>query len=141
MGEVVAISLGAIFTLLSLLHIAWALGLKWGFQASLPTDEKNQKVLNPKPRDSFLVGAGLGFFAAFYLSAYAGVQMTASEVINQIFAWAIPLIFLLRSVGDFKYFGFFKKVTTTSFSRLDTNVIIPLCLLISLLGFLLVGLS
>lgn len=136
MGEVITIVLGFIFIFLSLLHFAWAAGLKWGFDASLPTNEQGEKVLNPKPRDSIIVGIGLGLFAIFYLSNFMEVQLTPNKTIDKVISWVIPLIFVLRSIGDFKYFGFFKKVKATAFGKLDSTLIIPLCLLLAVLGFL-----
>ena len=135
MGEVVAIILGIVFGLLSLLHVAWAIGVSWGFDASLPTNEDGKRVLNPTKRDSLIVAIGLGFFATFYALRLFGVRLTLSDTIEQVISWVIPSIFLLRTLGDFKYFGLFKKVKTTAFAILDSRLIIPLCLIISLLGF------
>lgn len=49
-------------------------------------------------------------------------------------AWIIPIIFFLRSIGDFRYVGLTKKVKGTVFARLDTLYFAPLCLLIAWLG-------
>ena len=139
MGEVVAIILGIIFGLLSLLHVAWTIGIPWGFDAALPTNEEGKRVLNPTKRDSLIVAIGLGFFATFYLLTYLGVRLTPSDTIEQVMSWVIPSIFVLRTLGDFKYVGLFKKVKTTPFARLDNRLILPLCMLIAALGFFLTG--
>ena len=137
MGAMIALVLGITFGLLSLLHFAWALGIKWGFDASLPTTEEGKSVIDPKPRESLIVAIGLAFFSVFYCSKYFMVPLTPNETIETIISWVMPCIFILRSIGDFKYFGFFKKVKSTSFADLDTKLIIPLCLLLAFLGFLL----
>ena len=141
MGEVVSILLAFIFALLSALHFAWAVGVKWGFDASLPTNEQGEKVLNPKTIDCIIVGLGLGFFSVFYLSKYYIIQLTLNDAVDSIASWLIPIIFFLRFIGDFRYFGIFKKLKTTAFGKLDSRFIMPLCLGLSLLGFLLIALD
>ena len=42
------------------------------------------------------------------------------------------LVFLVRSVGDFRYVGFFKHVVGTPFARLDTLLYSPLCLALAI---------
>jgi hypothetical protein len=36
-------------------------------------------------------------------------------------------VFGLRAIGDFRYLGFFKRVTGTRFARADTLIYSPLC--------------
>ena len=51
--------------------------------------------------------------------------------------WFIPFIFIIRAIGDFRYLGFFKEVKSTEFGTMDTWLYSPLCLMISVLGFML----
>jgi hypothetical protein len=44
------------------------------------------------------------------------------------------LVFVLRAVGNLRTFGFFKNITGTPFSRWDTWLYSPLCLLLALLA-------
>ncbi|WP_420317476.1 DUF3995 domain-containing protein [Ekhidna sp.] len=125
-----------IFSLLATLHFAWALGMKWGFDASLPTNENGEKVLNPKRRDSLIVGVGLILFSIYYFSKFQGSQLTPNDTIDTIISWIIPSLFLLRCIGDAKFIGVFKKVKSTQFGKLDSQLIIPLCAMISILGLL-----
>jgi hypothetical protein len=50
--------------------------------------------------------------------------------------WLISLLFLLRTIGDFRYVGFFKSVTDTSFAHWDTVLFSPLCLFMAGAAFL-----
>ena len=50
--------------------------------------------------------------------------------------WIIPIIFILRAIGEFKYVGFFKRIKQTEFGKLDTKFFSPLCLTIGLIGIL-----
>lgn len=47
-------------------------------------------------------------------------------------AFFISTLFALRSVGDFRYIGFFKRKRKSKFARLDTALYSPLCALIAI---------
>lgn len=139
MGEIAAISsllVATIFACLSLLHFSWVLGSSWGFESSLPTDQEGKKVLNPRKTDSFAVGVGLGLFSAFYGLYFLEISLGISDMLMSIIRWIIPIVFLMRTIGDFKYVGLFKKVKGTSFANQDSLYFVPLCFCIACLGFL-----
>lgn len=121
------------FALLSLLHFYWAVGGRWGFKSALPANENGNIILNPSTFDSFFAGFILSFFSIFYFSLFD----KKNRFVN-IIKFFIPLIFILRTIGDFKFVGFFKTITTTNFAYLDTVFYTPLCLLISFSGFYLI---
>ncbi|AZA55575.1 DUF3995 domain-containing protein [Chryseobacterium sp. G0201] len=52
--------------------------------------------------------------------------------------WITAILSFIRAIGDFRYIGFFKKITSSSFAKKDTLIYSPLCILISLLTFLLI---
>lgn len=125
-----------IFLLLSLLHFYWAMEGTWWFKESLPTTSEGKQVLNPTVLDCVIVGFFLMSFSGFYFLASGYFSFDLSYRLTVILKWVIPLLFLLRSIGEFKYVGFFKKVVGTEFSRWDTLIYSPLCLMIAFLGFL-----
>ncbi|WP_370089317.1 DUF3995 domain-containing protein [Ekhidna sp.] len=125
-----------IFLALSLLHLSWALGSAWGFENSLPTTEDGTRILNPKKIDCAVVGGGLLLFAIFYLIKADLISFALPEIVMKAASWVIPIIFLFRAVGDFKYVGFFKKVTSTSFAKRDSSFYSPLCLGIGVIAIL-----
>ncbi len=129
--------LSAIFLVLALLHLSWAFGSRFGYEESLPTDEQGKLIINPKKVDCVMVGIGLLLFGFIYFLQLGWVQITLSSSMVQYGGWVIPTIFLLRAIGEFKYVGFFKRITQTRFAKLDTKYYSPLCLLIAILGFLL----
>jgi hypothetical protein len=47
----------------------------------------------------------------------------------------ISFVFLLRALGDFNHFGFFKRAADSAFAHWDTWLYSPLCLFIALLSF------
>ncbi|WP_299274706.1 DUF3995 domain-containing protein [uncultured Psychroserpens sp.] len=134
---ILALLLSIIFLILSLIHINWVFGGTFGFDASLPTNEEGQRMLNPKPIDSAIVGLGLLLFSVFYFLKANLIDITLSSWVFTYFGWIIPSIFLLRAIGEFKYLGFFKTVKSTAFARYDTRLYAPLCLCIALLGYML----
>jgi len=141
--NLVAIVLITIFLSLSAIHVYWAFGGTALIENAIPVDneipEANGKpTFQPGKAITLLVAAGLAVLALLvailawppvlnidYLSyaAYAG--------------WAASLIFAARAIGDFKYVGFFKRITDTNFARLDTKYYAPLCVALSIsLGML-----
>ena len=125
-----------VFLMLSALHFYWATGGKRGFHEALPTNEKEVTVLDPKIIDSVIVGLGLLFFAFFYASKITVIQNYLWNWLLLYGGWIVASIFSLRSVGDFKYVGVFKKVKSTKFAKRDTQYFIPLCIFIAFLGFM-----
>ncbi len=120
-----------IFSSLSLLHFYWAAGGQWWLSNALPTNENGQHVLKTGPVSSMVVGLGLLGFASYYFVLSANAL---SGTMTHIVGWIIPSIFLLRSIGDFKYVGFFKTVKSTEFARNDSRFYTPLCLILAVLG-------
>ncbi|WP_436515344.1 DUF3995 domain-containing protein [Ekhidna sp. To15] len=135
--SVLTILLFVIFLALSVLHLSWSLGNKWGFEAALPVNEEGKRMLNPKKIDSFIVGIGLLLFGCFYLINASIIALELPAAVISIAGWIIPGIFLLRAFGDFRYIGFTKKLKSTAFAKKDTYYYSPLCLIISVIGFIL----
>ena len=136
MIRILGILLAVIFAILGFFHLYWAAGGRFGGGAVIPTSDCGQHLLKPSPFWTILVAAAL--FAAM-LVVLGRLKMWGAFVPRWIFysgAWIIALLFLLRSVGDFRYVGFFKSVTGTDFARWDTILFSPLCLFISLVAFL-----
>lgn len=129
-----AILLIIIFFLIALLHFYWAAGGRWGSDAAAPTNEQGQKFLNTGTIPSILVGIGLLLFASYYALPLTTFQLMPAEVFR-VMGWIIPIIFLIRAIGDFHYVGLFKKLRTSRFAVQDTKFFTPLCLLIAGLGF------
>jgi len=131
---ILSILLSLILIGLGMIHFNWVIGGKFGFSESLPTKENGERVLNPKKIDSPIVGIGLTVFALFYVFKSGIIEFNLPEWIMKYGSWIIPVIFLLRVVGEFKYVGFYKSVKKTDFGKLDTKLFSPLCLIIGIFG-------
>ncbi len=136
LNMILSILLSLILAGLGIIHFNWVIGGKFGFAESLPTKESGERVLNPKSFDSAIVGMGLIAFAIFYVFKSGLVEYNLPEWIMKYGSWIIPMIFLLRAIGEFKYLGFFKSVKKTDFGKLDTKLFSPLCLAMAILGIL-----
>jgi hypothetical protein len=137
MVRILGIVLAVIFALLSFLHVYWAIGGRLGRDASIPMSVGGARVLRPSPIGTTLVAAAL--FAAM-LVVLGRLKLVGAIVPRWIFywgTWVISLLFLLRSIGDFRYVGFFKSVSGTNFAHWDTILFSPLCLFIAVAAFLL----
>ncbi|HXG86212.1 MAG TPA: DUF3995 domain-containing protein [Pyrinomonadaceae bacterium] len=135
MIRILGILLAVIFAILSCFHLCWAAGGRFGGSAAIPTDG-GERLLNPTPFGTILVAAAL--FAAM-LVVLGRLKIWGAFVPSWIFysgTWIISLLFLLRTIGDFRYVGYFKSVTDTNFTHWDTILFSPLCLFIGIVAFL-----
>ena len=129
---ILSILLSILLIGLGLIHFNWVVGGNFGFSESLPTKESGERVLNPKKIDSAIVGIGLTAFGFLYLLKSGVIEFIIPGWIMAYGSWIIPIIFLLRAIGEFKYVGFFKKIKKTEFGKLDTKLFSPLCLIIGI---------
>ena len=126
--------LTTIFSVLAIIHFYWALGGQFGFENALPTNEQGIKILNPKSMDTAMAGIVFLIFGLLYLFSLNALKNKILIIIQNIGLWVIPIIFLTRAIGDFKYLGFFKQIDRTAFADMDTKFYSPLCLIIALIG-------
>ena len=138
MKIVLARALTIIFFVLAVIHFYWALGGQWGFESTLPSNEQGIKVLDPKTIDKIIVGSILLLLGILYLFSLTLLKNKILILIRNIGLWTIPIVFMIRAIGDFKYVGFFKQIKGTAFANLDTTFYSPLCLIIGLIGILLI---
>ncbi len=131
---VLSVFLSLVFLILATIHLSWAVGSTWGLESALPSDPAGQKIIRPRPAMTLLVSLGLLVCAFMYF-----INPEPDNPKNWIFEWGrliIPILFLLRALGDFRYVGWTKKVKETRFAKMDTKYYTPICLAISLLGLM-----
>lgn len=122
----------SLFAALSVLHVYWAFGGKWRSKSSIPTKRgTNHPLFEARIVGTLIIGVGLLLFAAVSM---ANMLMADSKTIN-VLTYCIAIIFFIRTVGDFKYVGVFKKVKGTGFANADTKFYVPLCAYISISSF------
>jgi hypothetical protein len=130
-----------LFLAISGLHFYWAFGVLMGKKmvgasAVLPEME-GKPLFMPGASTTFAVAIGLLLFAI--ISSFGLLEIDIFKNFKPIFIYGnllIAFIFIARAIGDFRYVGFFKKNKNTKFAINDSKYYSPLCLLISILAFI-----
>ncbi len=132
MSVIIGLFIASILFLISCIHIYWLFGGRWGITGAIPTKD-GKPLFAPNP--------GTTIFVAFALLAAALLILGRIGYLVNIFipnsffyygVWGLTVIFFIRSIGDFKYVGFFKKIKDSKFAYCDTRLHSPICLLISI---------
>ncbi|WP_372631430.1 DUF3995 domain-containing protein [Cohnella sp.] len=113
------------------LHYYWAFGGKAGARAAVPDRPDGEPLFRPGKPATLAVGTMLLAAGALLLAHRGLLPLGLSGTWTQ---WGCLLggaVFMMRTVGDFKYVGFFKKVRGTAFAASDTRLYSPLCLLLA----------
>ncbi|OJJ18312.1 hypothetical protein BKI52_26195 [marine bacterium AO1-C] len=131
-----------IFLFLSGLHVYWAFGGRWAFEGVFPSKADNTPLgKQPSKLATLVVAAGLGAFAFITLGATHIFDSWISSRLFNIGLWTISVIFLLRTIGEFKYVGLTKTVKGTLFARRDQQIYTPLTFGITLISALILWLG
>ena len=139
MSRLIGISTAGVLFALGLLHVYWAGGGAWGTDVAIPKQD-GKPVFQPSPAATLLV-ATLFFSAG--LIVLGRIRLWGAALPRWPFVagtWTLVAVFLGRVVGDFRWFGVFKRMRGTAFARSDTWLFVPLCLFLAL-GCLAVALS
>ena len=124
------ITLVSIFSLLGLVHIYWALG--GTFAKSVSVHEENGRPAFTPSALATVVVAFCFFGSALLVAALVDwLVVPVSKILLIVPGFGLVAVFLIRSIGDFKHIGFFKRVHDTRFAKYDTFLYSPLCLFIS----------
>ncbi|RAN90371.1 hypothetical protein B5P41_09350 [Bacillus sp. SRB_28] len=120
-----------ILFLVSFLHVYWAFGGKWATNSVIPT-RAGEKAFTP--------GTGMTLFIALLLSMAAMILLQQANIVHsalpnvfvQMGSWVCMVVFFIRVIGEFHYFGIFKRKKDTQLARMDTVLYVPLCAFLSL---------
>jgi len=136
MTTILSIIILAIFTALGLIHFYWLFGGKWGLEKVIPTKENQTSTLSIPKFATLIVALVLLLFGLIYLVKSGLINVQIPNLVTKYGYWIVPSIFILRTIGDFKYVGFFKKIKDTEFAKADSKWFVPLCLTIGIFGIL-----
>lgn len=142
MRTIAAVLLATIFLFIALLHVYWVLGGKWGLNAAIPEPWKNRSNFDSQSIgfkvSTLLVALGLSLFCYLFLIQAQLLDSPVPMVYLTYMCYAVIFIFGLRAIGDFNYFGFFKKIKEGTFAEKDSKYFSPLCLFIAILTMIVV---
>ncbi len=132
----IALTLFLIFLVLGGFHFYWLFGGSWGLKKVIPTKNNDSYALSTPKLATLMVGLVLVSFGLIYLIKSGLVKIPLPNWVTSYMYWIVPSIFILRAIGDFNYVGFFKRIKQTEFSKADSKIFSPLCLVIGILGLL-----
>lgn len=132
---ILSLTLFLIFISLSGLHFFWLFGGTWGLSKAIPSKSRESKKISIPPIATLIVASILLFCALIYLVNTGLLNLSLPKWMRYGY-WLIPIAFILRSIGDFNYVGFFKKIKDTEFAEADSKIFIPLCLAIGVVAIL-----
>ncbi|MCI0635444.1 MAG: DUF3995 domain-containing protein [Actinobacteria bacterium] len=135
MTHVVGILAAGVLLGLGVLHTYWAAGGQWGTDVTIPKRD-GAPLFTPGPAGTLLV-AVLLCAAALVLLGRVGVW--GRWLPRWLFVagtWTLVAVFGGRVVGDFQWFGLFKRVKGTPFAWWDTRLYVPLCALLAFAALL-----
>jgi len=119
----------SILCLISMLHLYWACGGRWGSKVVLPVKKGEQEpVFIPKKIGTLLVAFLLLVAAVLLFMQGIYLQSVQEFTLLTLGCAVCAVIFFIRAIGDFNYVGFFKKINHSQFARNDTWLYSPLCL-------------
>ncbi len=111
---------------LALLHLYWAAGGRWGAAVAVPS-RGDRPLFAPGPFATLFV-AFLLLTASLVMLGRMGIWGT---LLPQWFftagAWIIAIVFTARVIGDFRWFGIFKRTADSPFAWWDSRLYVPLC--------------
>lgn len=131
---VLSIMVASILCLVSLIHFYWAFGGLYGTQSAAPR-LRGKGDFSPPKILTFIIACligGLSVLAVLLEATDNPMRETLSYT-----GYVVATVFIIRSIGDFKYVGFFKKIYNSNFAKKDTIYFSPLCLMLGCAFFIL----
>jgi hypothetical protein len=130
MTSVMAAIVCSVFIVLALWHFYMACVGPTGEGAAVPSVE-GKPLFVPTPMSTVGVGIVLMLFAVLVAATSGMLPIGLPTGLLVWLSYGLALGLVGRAVGEFRYVGFFKSVRGSRFSRMDTLVYSPLCLLLA----------
>lgn len=131
MPRLIAFGVAVILGGLALVHLYWAVRARAGSSAAIPEID-GRPAFRPSRVGTVMVAVAL-LAASLLVAAVGGVIADPLPgAVARAGCVLLGLLFVARSVGDFRLLGFFKRIRGSRFARLDSLYYSPLCLLIGI---------
>jgi hypothetical protein len=124
-----AVLIATVLAALSILHLYWAVGGRWGHAAALP-ERHGQPAFRPGAIATLLVAALLATASVLVLGRVGLGPAARLSRLTHVGVWIIAAAFLLRGLGDFRLIGVFRSVRDTRFAWWDRHVYTPLSIVL-----------
>ena len=126
-----ALVLAGVFILIAALHIWWALASDRAKSSRIGVVVPTRLDGTPlfRPGRTATLGVVLFLLTASLLVLQQGGILTlpGRAVTYRLGSWLLAVVLVLRTVGDFRYVGMFKRERRTRFAGRDTRIYTPLC--------------
>ncbi|WDM22572.1 DUF3995 domain-containing protein [Paenibacillus polymyxa] len=129
MLELLTWAVGGILWVLSGIHLYWVFGGQKGAKAAIPSTGTDL-LFEPSKIGTLTVAILLALAAWFVLELGEVTQFLFFRSFHSYGAGLLSCVFILHSIGDFKWVGFFKRKKGTVFAKWDTVLYSPLCFLL-----------
>ncbi len=126
----VAMALATVFAFLSAFHVIGIFGL-WQSLAVIPS-VAGEPTHYPAGLSWLAVAVALVLAALVVLVRGDVILRSIPSGLSTLACLTLGGVFVLRAIGEFRFFGFFRSVTDTRFAFWDTWLYTPLCLVIGL---------
>ena len=111
---------------LAALHVVWVARGR-SASAAIPSRADGTPLFRPGPASTLLVALALTVAGILVLMRVGAPADSPGLRWVQVATWVVAAVFALRTVGEFRYLGLFKRERTTPFARWDTWVFTPVC--------------
>jgi hypothetical protein len=128
--SVLAILTSVVLFGLSLLHVYWGAGGRWGIESVVPTLE-GRPVLHPTAFASYVVATALAVAGTIAIGATGALHEVVPAWFVRTGLVVMAVVFAGRAIGDFRFIGFTKRARESRFAEVDTFVFSPLCVALS----------
>ncbi len=130
MADVVTWMVGGVLFLVSAMHWYWMAGGTKGSSAAIPA-RGSELLFRPTKIATGIVATAMAAAGWFVLELGGVVErLLFAGWFHTYGGWALACVFLIRSIGEFRWVGFFKREKGTLFAKWDTVLYSPLCLCI-----------
>lgn len=119
-----------VFVALAAWHVRMALGSSSARSGAVPS-VSGEPLWVPSVQATLAVAVALLVFACLVAAMARFISVGIPQRTLAWLCYALALGLVARAIGEFKYLGFFKRVTGSKFARLDTLLYSPLCLLLA----------
>ena len=132
--DIIAVGLTLVLLSLAAVHVYWAArGVRTS--VGIPSRRDGTPVFLPGRVATLSVALALGIAAFLVVGRAQLLDVGLPPLVLRVGVWGVAATFAARTVGEFRYVGFFKRVRGTPFAQWDTRVFTPLCAAIALATF------
>jgi len=115
-SQILTLLIAGTFFIDGALHLYWAVSGRLPEDSVIPRDEDGLRLFDPEP--AITIASGVMQWIAALIVVLPGTSIKLG----------LAALLFMRAMGELHYIGFFKRVRSSRYARLDTWLYSPLCL-------------